>query len=209
MTGRPGGITILMHERKAGYANNGWSMAGLANKAWGEGVRIEAGIKVTGLRLVAGAVTAVETNEGTVKLETLVVGVGPWIKYLWAMLDPPKKISVNHNGERHDNVPLRSDINGKLVSDRWWGIYYQPDVYLGGVQGGGLPYKVNADADDVKVAPYGAEWPEFVVGDDFIDMWCSALELMGARSPILEPFRFSRYGTDKLHPTSNSPFPWA
>ncbi len=106
MTGRPGGITILMHERKAGYANNGWSMAGLANKAWGEGVRIEAGIKVTGLRLVAGAVTAVETNEGTVKLETLVVGVGPWIKYLWAMLDLPKKISVNYNGERHDNVPM-------------------------------------------------------------------------------------------------------
>jgi hypothetical protein len=61
----------------------------------------------------------------------------------------------------------------------------------------------------VKVAPYGAESPEFVVGDDFIDMWCSALELMGERSPILEPFRFSRYGTDKLHPTSNSPFPWA
>jgi hypothetical protein len=25
----------------------------------------------------------------------------------------------------------------------------------------------------------------------------------------LEPFRFSRFAEGKLHPTSNSPFPWS
>jgi hypothetical protein len=34
-------------------------------------------------------------------------------------------------------------------------------------------------------------------------------ELMGEKSSLLEPFRFSRYEQGKLHPTSNSPFPWS
>jgi hypothetical protein len=36
-----------------------------------------------------------------------------------------------------------------------------------------------------------------------------AEEICGARSALLEPFRFSRFGTGKLHPSSNSPFPWS
>jgi methylglutamate dehydrogenase subunit A len=32
--------------------------------------------------------------------------------------------------------------------------------------------------------------------------------LMGESSPVLNPFRFSRYAEGELHPTSNSPFPW-
>ncbi|MEJ3657245.1 FAD-binding oxidoreductase [Actinomycetes bacterium KLBMP 9759] len=34
-------------------------------------------------------------------------------------------------------------------------------------------------------------------------------EVMGERSALLEPFRFSRYETGRLHPTSHSPFPWS
>jgi hypothetical protein len=34
-------------------------------------------------------------------------------------------------------------------------------------------------------------------------------ELLGQRSALLEPFRIARYETGKLHPTSNSPFPWS
>jgi hypothetical protein len=36
-----------------------------------------------------------------------------------------------------------------------------------------------------------------------------AEEIMGRRSAILEPFRFSRYAEGKLHPVSRSPFPWS
>ena len=36
-----------------------------------------------------------------------------------------------------------------------------------------------------------------------------ARELLGERRVLLEPFRFSRYAEGRLHPVSNSPFPWS
>lgn len=36
-----------------------------------------------------------------------------------------------------------------------------------------------------------------------------AKEICGTTSTLLEPFRFSRYAEGKLHPVSNSPFPWS
>ena len=36
-----------------------------------------------------------------------------------------------------------------------------------------------------------------------------AQELVGEKSALLEPFRFSRFAKGKLHPTSHSPFPWS
>lgn len=34
-------------------------------------------------------------------------------------------------------------------------------------------------------------------------------EICGAKSALLEPFRFSRYAGGRLHPRSHSPFPWS
>jgi glycine/D-amino acid oxidase-like deaminating enzyme len=34
-------------------------------------------------------------------------------------------------------------------------------------------------------------------------------ELLGTRRQLLDPFRFSRYAAGRLHPVSNSPFPWS
>jgi len=36
-----------------------------------------------------------------------------------------------------------------------------------------------------------------------------ARDIMGETAALLEPFRFSRYAEGKLHPSSNSPFPWS
>jgi glycine/D-amino acid oxidase-like deaminating enzyme len=36
-----------------------------------------------------------------------------------------------------------------------------------------------------------------------------AEEICGQQNALLEPFRFSRFAEGKLHPTSNSPFPWS
>ena len=73
------------------------------------------------------------------------------------------------------DAPLYSDVDGSLITDKLWGIYYKPDFNFGGIQGGASPYKVEQDPDTVAVDPYGPDSPDFVVGDDFIDMWCSAL----------------------------------
>ena len=210
---RAQGITSVLHEKKGGYANNTASMYGLANKAEAEGVRIMSGVEVTGFRRDGGAVTAVETNHGTIACEAVAIGVGPWVNALWSMLDLPKQVTIKAaDGTLHEgvdmwrywclqegtlgidpeaqktnagamppvihvdtDVPLRSDIDGSVITEEMWGIYYKPDFNFGGVQGGAMPYKVETPVDEVQVDPYGPDSPEFIVDDEFAHMWCSAL----------------------------------
>jgi glycine/D-amino acid oxidase-like deaminating enzyme len=73
------------------------------------------------------------------------------------------------------DAPLYSDVDGSLITDQLWGLYYKPDFNFGGIQGGASPYKVDQDADSVAIDPYGPDSPDFIVGDDFIHMWCSML----------------------------------
>lgn len=206
-------ITSVLHEKKGGYANNRSSMEGLAGKAESQDVRIFAGARVRGFRNGQRTITAVETNQGTVECDYVIVGAGPWISEIWKMLDLPAAISIKgRDGKVHNNVPmwkfwclqegtlgvdpmlqrtndnklppvihvdsdapLYSDVDGALITDKMWGIYYKPDFSFGGVQGGAAPYPVEREADDVKVDPYGPESPEYIVGKDFARMWVSAL----------------------------------
>ena len=73
------------------------------------------------------------------------------------------------------DAPLYSDVDGSLITDKLWGIYYKPDFNFGGVQGGAMPYKVDKPVEEVELDPYGPESPEFIVDDNFAHMWCSAL----------------------------------
>ena len=304
------GITSVLHEKRGGYAHNKASMHGLADKAKGAGVRILTGVEVTGFGFGANskAVTSVETDQGSIGVDQVVVAVGPWVPRIWDMLDLPDRIDVKDlEGTLHRDVdmwrfwclqegtiavepsfgmandgsmppvihvdsdePLYSDVDGRLITDEMWGIYYKPDFNFGGVQGGAAPYKVKTAVPDVAIDPYGPESPEFVVDEAFREMWCSALahcqsrytgqigrwleepsggigaftadsfpvfdrfrencyviadsnhgykmlavgklvadELLGRESALLEPFRFSRFAEGRLHPVSNSPFPWS
>jgi methylglutamate dehydrogenase subunit A len=302
------GITAILHERRGGYANNVRSLRGLAAKAEAGGVRIMPGVRVTGMRTSGGAVTAVQTDQGEIACDHLVIAAGPWIRDLWAMLDLPERISVtDRDGTVHadrpmwtywalqegtlavdpkeftDNrgsfppvlhvdssAPLYDDVTGDLITEQMWGIYYKPDFYFGGVQGGTSPYVVTEPAAQVAVDPYGPESPQYTVTADFVRMWTSALahchkrfegkrdlyrheptggigaftpdsfpvfdtfvqnayviadsnhgykmigvgalvakELLGEQQALLAPFRFGRYSSGELHPTSNSPFPWS
>ncbi|WP_420546703.1 NAD(P)/FAD-dependent oxidoreductase [Curvivirga sp.] len=166
--------------------------------------------------------------------------------------------------------PLISDVDGSVITDKMWGIYYKPDFHFNGVQGGAMPYEVKTPADKIEIDPYGPDSPEFIVDDNFAHFWTSALafcqkrfegqvvkyrnepsgglgcftpdsfpvfdkfrenvtfiadsnhgykmigvgeliarELLGEKTSLLEPFRLSRYEEGKLHPVSNSPFPWS
>ena len=100
---RAKGVTSVLHERRGGYANNKASVRALAAKALAEGVRICPATRVVGLRVDAGAVTAVETDQGEIRCQQLVVAVGPWVRDLWRMLDLPEAITVRGPGGRlHD-----------------------------------------------------------------------------------------------------------
>jgi methylglutamate dehydrogenase subunit A len=72
------------------------------------------------------------------------------------------------------DAPLYDD-RGQLVTDRLWGIYYKPDFNFGGVQGGAMPYPIKTPPEQVAVDPYGPASPDFIVGEEFARMWCSAL----------------------------------
>ncbi len=73
------------------------------------------------------------------------------------------------------DAPLYSDIDGSLIAGEMWGIYYKPDFNFAGIQGGTMPYEVKTPVDEVAIDPYGPDSPDFIVGDDFAHMWCSAL----------------------------------
>ena len=304
------GITSVLHEKKGGYANNTSSMYGLARKAEDEGVKIHKGVKVTGFKRGSNsnAITGVVTDKGAIDCDQVVIGVGPWLRDIWNMLELPKNISIKDDkGKMHEgfpmwkywfltegvlrlnpktqmtndgkmppvvhvdtDAPLYSDVDKSLITDKLWGIYYKPDFHFHGIQGGSSPHKVDMPADNVQVDPYVPDSEVFVVGDDFAHMWTSALafcqkrfegkshlykqgptgglgcftpdnfpifdtfkenvhiiadsnhgykmigvgalvadEILGEKSQLLEPFRFSRFEEGKLHPTSNSPFPWS
>ena len=70
---------------------------------------------------------------------------------------------------------LYSDVDGSVITEDMWGIYYKPDWHFGGVQGGASPYKVDTPVDQVAVDPYGPSSPEFVSSHEFAHMWVSAL----------------------------------
>ncbi len=207
------GVSVVLHEKRGGYANNTASLRGLAAKAEAEGVTIRTGVQVTGFRMEGDAVHAVQTDQGDVGCDQVVIAAGPWIRDFWAMLDLPEKISVTGpDGSVHPDTamwtywalqegtlgvdpsefvdndgnlppvvhvdsdqPLYDDSDGSLITDKMWGIYYKPDFHFGGVQGGASPELVGGQAAHVAVDPYGTASPEFVVGDDFVRMWTSAL----------------------------------
>ena len=79
------------------------------------------------------------------------------------------------------DAPLYSDVDGSLITDEMWGIYYKPDYNFGGIQGGAMPYKIDKEAKDVAIDPYGSSSPEFVSSPEFAHMWVSALAFCNAR----------------------------
>ncbi len=295
---RARGVVSVLHEKRGGYANNRASLEGLAAKAKAAGAQIISGVTVRGfIKDESGAVRAVETDKGKIACEQIIIAAGPWVKSFWDMLELPKTAGgaamwrywalqegvlkvppdflLQDNGAPPPVIHLDSgeplhDEDGKLITDKMWGIYYKPDFHFNGVQGGAAPYEVKNPADEVRVDPYGPESPEFIVGEDFARMWCAALsfchqrfegkralfhdepsgglgcftpdsfpvfdrfcenayiiadsnhgykmlgvgklvaeELRGAKSKLMEPFRFSRFAAGKTHPSSNSPFPWS
>src|SRR4030065_732033 len=83
-------------------------MPGLAAKAEAEGVRILSGGEVQSFEFGSnsGAITALNTNQGRLACETVVVGVGPWVNKIWNLLELPKTITVKANGKVRSDVPM-------------------------------------------------------------------------------------------------------
>ncbi len=72
------------------------------------------------------------------------------------------------------DAPLYSDIDGSLITDTMWGIYYKPDFGFQGVQGGAMPVPLTVEPDRVRIEAH-AQSPDCSVQEDFATSWCSAL----------------------------------
>src|SRR6266478_6227404 len=268
------GITSVLHEKKGGYANNTAVITDKGDIAC-DYVVVGAGPWVKQVWDMLGLPAAIKVKGRDGKVHD---NVPMWT--FWSLqegtlgVDP--KLQRTNDGKMppvihvDTDATLYSDVDKSVITDKLWGIYYKPDFNFGGVQGGAMPFKVKADPAQVKIDPYGPESPDFVVGDDFAHMWCSALafcqkrfegklpqfkrepsggigsftadnfpvfdrfcdnvyvvadsnhgykmigvgqlvaeDICGRPSELLQPFRFSRFAEGKLHPTSNSPFPWS
>ena len=73
------------------------------------------------------------------------------------------------------DAPLISDIDGSVLTEEMWGIYYKPDWHFDGIQGGAAPYPVETPVHKVKIDPYGPASPQFISSPEFAHMWVSAL----------------------------------
>ncbi len=90
-------VTVCLHERQGGFAFNLDSVQGLVGKCESEGVTILSGVEVTGFVSPSGRdVTAVETSEGTIEVEHVVVAPGPVGE---ALLEPARPA---HDARRAD-----------------------------------------------------------------------------------------------------------
>lgn len=69
-----------------------------------------------------------------------------------------------------------------------------------------MPYRVETDPDEVNVDPYGPASPEFVVGEEFERMWCSALAFCQKRFAG-KSHLFKREATGGLGAFSPDSFP--
>ena len=97
------GITSVLHEKKGGYANNTASIYGLAKKAEDEGVRIVAGVKVTGFRTAARAGLRRGDRQGHDRVRLRRGRCRPLDQSIWDMLDLPKRIAIKgRDGKLHD-----------------------------------------------------------------------------------------------------------
>jgi glycine/D-amino acid oxidase-like deaminating enzyme len=86
---RTDSVDVALHEKVSGYAGTRQAMIGLAQKCAQHGVRILSGVEVTGYQMEAGHVTKLVTDQGSIRCDLIVWGLGAWTPTHWAMLDQP------------------------------------------------------------------------------------------------------------------------
>lgn len=90
------GIDVAIFEKVSGYAGTRQAVNGLVEKCAAHGVRILSGVEVTGYDVQAGEVRRVLTNQGAIKCDLVVWGLGAWTPKHWEMLDQPMTITCRY-----------------------------------------------------------------------------------------------------------------
>lgn len=199
------GVEAVLHEKQGGWAERDKTVAGLAQLVSGEGVTLLEGVEVTDFDLHDGVVQGVETSDGYIAAEMVVVAPGPWAAGFWEMLGLPMTIDVQtpdgavqrpmftymklQEGEVHTDVDY-STAEGKeppvihidhtipLVSDLTGGVITTEPwgIYFKRDKGGVQGGALPiALGTQVNLEPYGHDNPEHVVDESFADYFTAGL----------------------------------
>jgi methylglutamate dehydrogenase subunit A len=99
-------VSVVLHERKGGYAESMPSMLGLRAKGEALGVELIAPVTVTGFESDGSGVSRVVTDRGSIACEQVVVAAGPWVRDLWRMLELPGTVTVRDRDGRDHERPM-------------------------------------------------------------------------------------------------------
>ncbi|MFO7572120.1 MAG: FAD-binding oxidoreductase [Gaiellaceae bacterium] len=160
--------TALLHEERSGWADATATLAALEGMTRAAGVTIREGVEVTGFELAGDAVTTVETTEGPIPCDVVVLAPGPWARDLARVLELPDALDFHYwqvqegeyvhegaaLGHRSPVVHLDADepLEGLSVP---WGIYFRPGLGRGAAIGG-LPLPLDTECE---IDPYGPSHP--------------------------------------------------
>ena len=199
------GVTAVLHERQGGWADPIATLENLAGMARSLGVRIVEGVEVQGFDVHDGVVSAVQTSQGAIACDLVVLGLGPWIGDAWKMLGLPAELELVRNGEtvrkpmfsywklregdfflpdgKHlpDDAPVvHLDLHDPLLSDADGSVLVPGawGIYFKpGRQGGVQGGGVPVElGSEIELEPYGPIHPEYgSAGDGFDAEFTSGL----------------------------------
>ncbi len=198
-------LEVVLHEHRGGHAWSKQAIHGLGIKAESVDATLMTGVTVTGFDIAGdGTVTTVHTDTGDVKVGTVIVAVGPWIKRLWGMLELPQQvpdpqypermkelwtylalqegeieinpyIHITNDGRRPPLVHVDSDV--PLYSEDGRLIWDKPwGIYFKRDKHSVQGGAVPLDVGlECELDPYGTRSPYYCVDDDFYDLWVASL----------------------------------
>ena len=185
------GITSVLHEKRGGYANNSAAIYGLANKAEAAGVKIITGTEVKGFKRGSNsnAITGVETNQGNIDCEQVVIGAGPWVRDFWNMLELPKTTDVKGK-------------DGKVHQVDMWTYWFLQEGVLGvdadylRTNDGKQPPVIHVDTD----APLHSDKDGKLITDQLWGIYykpdIEGLGVQGGTSPYIVQKHFDKVNVD-------------
>ena len=160
------GVEGVLHEEFGGFATPRRTIAGLRQKALDHGVKILTGVEVLGFDLGLGGVSAVNTNQGKIRAELIVIGAGPWSGSFWKMLGLPPTIECQAPDGRRITRPMWTYWQlreGSIETDT---PFLQDDGSIAPVihLDHGIPLVDSQTGEQIDPGPWGIYWKKDATG---------------------------------------------
>jgi glycine cleavage system aminomethyltransferase T/glycine/D-amino acid oxidase-like deaminating enzyme len=182
---RPEGLVGGFHQPQDGHVNPGHAAMALARAAHMRGAAVREGVSVDGVRVVDAAVVGVETSQGFVEAEHVVLAAGLWTRDLAATAGATVPLhAAEHVHAR--TVPVDGADSGLPVLRDLDGYFYvrteSNRLLVGAFEPDGRPRSVG-DVSPEGFAEFEPDWDHF----------SSVRRLAEERVPVLNAVEYDRF----------------